>query len=500
MTSTLRVTTHPDYALTGLDIKAVRDCVEGAAAIKRETYTYLPHPSQVDKTSPEQVARYREFLAGAEFDNFTDDTRRELLGKMRINNTQFDFNERINYLIENADGDGMPLAAAIEYAINNVLQTKWHVLVADVKNAPKSSDKISKAERSTLNMRTTINQYTRENVVNWNFSVVNDVMQLSYIELLQVSSDFDIDNGSHDRVETYLVMALDENGDYYQQIKTFGGSSGESTVTEPDYVTVNNKPLKWLPVVILADEELAPYCMPRQLGYLSQIAHASLHRYRVSAVYKEVQRNIAPTIMTSGWKDGDIDIFKEANNGRSYIATGAGAVNNMPDGVTSEVLSCSTEMEDFHWYFESNEKKIRSMGGDANTQNVAMTATEANITASKQNALLNTIADNAEQGFTRIVAYCAMFEGLYQPDNIEQSLDDIVIELPRDFATPKLTETEVQEYRQDYLNGLISQSQYIEIMIKGGWRNGEVETILAELDEQPSTGRPVDTNNNLIDN
>ena len=177
----------------------------------------------------------------------------------------------------------------------------------------------------------------------------------------------------------------------------------------------------------------------------------------------------------------NIDIFKEANNGRSYIATGAGAVNNMPDGVTSEVLSCATEMGDFHWYFESNEKKIRSMGGDANTQNVAMTATEANITASKQNALLNTIADNAEQGFARIVAYCAMFEGLYQSDNIEQSLDDVIVELPRDFATPKLTETEVQEYRQDYLNGLISQSQYIEIMIKGGWRDREVETILNHL-------------------
>lgn len=500
MTDTLRVNTHPDYQLTVCDIKEIRDAIEGAATVKRAGYLYLPHPSQIDKTSTEQVARYQEFLAGAEFDGYPDDTRRELLGKMRIGQTSFDINDRVTYLVENSDGDGMPLNAAIEYAVNNVLQTKWHVLVADIKNAPKDNRNISKAERASLNMRTTIKQYTRENVVNWNFSKVNDVMQLSYIELLQVSSDFDIDSGSHNRVETYLIMALDENGDYYQQIKVFGGAKGEATTSERDYVKVGGKPLKWLPIVILADEELPPYCMPKQLGYLSGIVNASLHRYRVSAVYKEVQRNIAPTIMTAGWKLGDIDIFKESNNGRSYIATGAGAVNNMPDGIISDVLSCATEMGDFHWYFEANEKKIRSMGGEANTQGVAMTATETSITAAKQNALLNTIADNAEQAFKRIIAYCGMFEGVYAPDSIEQSLDDIVVELPRDFATPKLTVEEVASYREDVLNGLLTTEQYVSILIKGGWRDGEIETILAELDEQSPDLSLVDTSDQLADN
>mgnify|MGYP001947340372 CR=1 FL=1 len=500
MTQTLRVTTHPDYPDAADDIKTIRDGIEGSQCVKRAGYRYLPHPSQIDKDSKEQQIRYLEFLGGAEYDGFPDDTRRELLGKMRISNTNFEFNDRLEYIIQNADGDGMPLNASIEYAVNNVLQTKWHVLVVDTKNAPVGDAKLSKAERAQLKTRTNIKQYTRENVVNWNFSTVNDVMQLSYIELLQVSSDFDASSGTHDRVETYLIMALDENGDYYQQVKTFGGKTGEATTTEPDYPKIKGKPLKWLPVVILADEELPPYKMPNQLGYLSQIVTAALHRYRVSANYKEVQRNIAPTIMNSGWKDGDMDIFKEANNQRSYIATGAGAVNNMPEGVTSEVLSCAAEMSDFQWYFEYNEKKIRSMGGDANTQGVTMTATEADITASKQNALLNTIADNADQGFQRAVAYCGMFEGLYSPDDIESSLDDIVIELPRDFATPKLTDAEVQEYRQDYINGLITQEQYIKIMIKGGRRDGDIDEILAELEEAPPTGQPVDNNGQLNDN
>ena len=490
----LNVPTHDGYQQSVDLIRTVRDGIEGTPAIKKAGYRYLPHPSQIDKDSKEQQIRYREFLSGAEYDGFPDETRREFLGKMRISNTSAIFNDKIDYLIENADGDGMSLNAAIEYAINNVMQTKWHILIAETKNAPKTGVKMSKAERAAINTRATIKQYTRENVVNWNFSVVNDVMQLSYIELLQISSEFDQSTGQSTQVQTYLVMALDEEGNYYQQTKVYGGKDAQMVTGEKDYITVNGEPLKFLPLVILADEELPPYRLPMQLGYLARIVDASIHRYQVSAQYKETMKSIAPTIMTSGWKDGDIDIYKQANNGRSYIATGAGAVNNMPEGVTSEVLSCAADMIGYQWYFEYSEKKIRSMGGDANTQGVAMTATESEITASKQNALLNTIADNADEGFTRIVVYCGILEGIYSQDDMQSALEDVVIELPRDFATPKLTDAEVQEYRQDYINNLITKEQYIAIMIKGGRRTGEIEEILAELEEAPPIGEPVSPN------
>jgi hypothetical protein len=227
------------------------------------------------------------------------------------------------------------------------------------------------------------------------------------------------------------------------------------------------------------------------MGILHPICDASLHRYRVSAVYKEVQRNLAPTTYTSGWKSGDNEVFKEANGGRSYIATGAGAVNNMPEGVTVDIHSASMEMEDFHWYFVENEKKIRSLGGSANEKASAMTATEAEISAADQNSLLETLANNLESGFKRAVSYCAMFEGLWKPDQVENNLDQISINLPRDFASPRLTVEEVRVLLEMRMQRVVSESELHRQLGNGGWLLEDAEAIIEELNgEGPALSLP----------
>jgi hypothetical protein len=311
--------THPDYDLVKNDLQAIRDCVDGSEQVKRKNYTYLPHPSQIDPTSTAQQVRYNCYLYGAEFDGFPDDTRREMLGKMKVNDSTLELPDKLDYLIDDSNGDGSSLSQAIEFAINNVIQTKWHILIADVKGAPESTEGMSRADAAALNVRTTIKQYTRENVVNWNFARVNGVMQLSYIKLLELSDDFSAESGTHNKVENYLILALDAEGNYYQQTITANKGDGVESKSELNYPRVGGKLLGWLPIVVMADETLPENRLPIQLGYLNSICLASLHRYRVSADYKESQRNLAPTIMNSGWKQGDIDIFKEANNQRLIL-------------------------------------------------------------------------------------------------------------------------------------------------------------------------------------
>lgn len=484
MTSTSTAQVHEDYKKAEPYLKTIRDCIIGSPAIKDAKYTYLIHPSDVDTTSPEAILRYQKLLDGAEFDSFPDDTRRELLGKMRIGDSNILLNDELSMMVQNVDGDGMSLAASIEYAVNNIYQTKWHVLVSEIVGAPKSTEGMTKEQGQKLNVRPVIKQYTRESLIQWNFSKVNGIKQLSYAKFLEVSQDFNQESGTSEDVNNYVVLALDENGEYYQ-LKYSGEEVPD--ISERDYVKISGKPLNIIPITFVADEEMQPDCLPIQLGYLWGICDMTLHRYRVSADYKETQRVSSPTIFNNGWKDGDIEIFKESNNGRSYIATGGGAVNNMPDGVSSEVISASAEMTDYHWYFDNNEKKVRSMGGEANTQSVAMTATEAGITASKQNALLNTVADNAEDGFKRAIFLCGVMNGTYQLDDMESALEDILIELPRDFATPKLTPEEMSVYIQLKMMGELTSEQFLDIRLKGGWQTGEVDELMAEIEEQPPT-------------
>lgn len=483
-TKNLLALPHPDYLLMKGEVEKVRDCIEGAFAVKRKTFTYLQHPSQIDQTSKEQQVRYLEYLYGAEFDGAPDDLRRSLLGKMRISSTTIDLPERVQYLEQNADGDGLSLAASIEFAANNILAMKWHILVVDYTGAPQPGERVSVVAASSLNARANIKQYTREDVVNWSFASVNGVMQLRWIKLLEMQDDFNPQTGSHQEVQRYLVLGLDDNGDYYQQV-IYQRTDGEETREDATYVSVNGTPLKWLPVVIVADEELPNNAFPRALGYLNQVCDSSLHAYRVSAVYKETQRNLSPTTYTSGWKAGDFDLFKEINNGRTYMATGAGAVNNLPEGVTISIESTAAEMTDFQWYFQRHDNYIASIGGRNAEKAGAMTATEANILAGDQNALIETLAENLEHGFKRAVSYCAMFEGLWSPDEVESRLDYIDIALPRDFATPKLTPQERQQIVNEYNAALISHDEALRQLYEGGATSGDIDTIKGELESQP---------------
>lgn len=488
MNNIITLPTHCDYDNYLREIEKVRDCVEGAAKVKRETYKYLPHPSQRDQESEQARQRYIEFLAGAEFDEQPSDTLQTMLGKMRINESEFDVPGRIEYLIDDADGDGQDLAASIEYAVSNVIQAKYQIVVADYMGLSNVDlDSVSLADREQMNPRAALKHYTRENVVNWHFSRVNGRMQLSWICLLERGSEFDYSAMCHNEVDSYLILALDENGDYYQQ-KIVCGKGGRQD-GEQVYLQVSGAPLKFIPLEIISDQEKPSGEMPKGTGFLSRICNASLHKYQESAVYKEVKRNLSPTLMTKGWKRGDMDTFQEIN-GRDYVATGGNQVNNLPMGVEYDILTLDDVTRPFEWYFEYCDKKILSMGGVAKQEAANMTATEADINAAEQNAKLKTIADNAEQCFERLLSYCAMFEGLVSPDAVQQ-MDNVVANLPRDFATPKLTVEEVKTLIELKNAGEMSPEEFDRQMKKGGWRSKDMK--LTEIEEQPPMKRVLNT-------
>lgn len=470
-------TVHPDYSLTIDDCKLVRDCMEGAPAIKRETTTYLPHPSQIDTVSKLQKARYTEYLNGAEFDGEPDRLRRSMLGKLRINQSTIELPPALEYLDQNIDGDGLSLKSGIEYAVNNLLQTKWHALVVDHKSdAP--ARQLSQAEAERVNKRSSIKQYTRENVINWQFSRVGGVMQLSYVELVERTTK--LNDGLHVERLSYLILALDDNGSYYQMIIDADGNK-----SEPNYPEINQKKLSWIPIIFIADEKLPNNHLPRQLGYLYGVCDLSLSKYRVSAVYKEVQRSLSPTTFSGGWKEGDMQIFKDSNNGRDYVSTGPLAVNNLPDGVTAQILSASSNMTDFQWYFTNAAERAKAFGGQTQSEGGAITATEAGMISADQNALLETIAECAQESFKRAISYCAMFDGLWAPDQVDANIDLITLELPRDFATPKLTVEERQQSLAEYQAGAISLLELQRQLEQGGSLVEDNEVIIAELEEQP---------------
>jgi len=471
---------HPDYDFMLPAVQAVRDAIMGSHFVKAKGFEYLPHPSEIDSSSADAKARYKVYLFGAEFDEFPKQTEKSLLGKLKVNNAEIELPAKLEYLINDIDGDGSSLVGAIENTAKNILAAKFHVLIADFKGGISSELSLEQSKR--INPRAVVKQYNRESVINWSFGIVNGVNQLNYLMLCENVLKFDRETVTYKKYESLLILALDESGDYYQQ-KIIKSADGISETGELNYQTINGQRLKWLPVEIVSDEELESGKLPIDLGYLAPICDAAYYRYRQSAEYKETMRKIAPTVNTSGWDSMKWETFQEINGGRDYIITGSGGTNNLPEDVTMQVISSAAELGGFERYFEDNERKVRALGGSFKTSNEAQqTATKSLIDNSEQTARLITLADALESGFKRVLLYCGMFEGLWSDDDIEKNIDEIVLSLNKDFAQSKLNEQQVTALINLRMSGIYPDDEIIKLLVQGGWSVSSAEDLINRAD------------------
>lgn len=482
-------TENTQYSNAKPYLKLVRDAVEGEPAIKRETTVYLKHPNAIDKTSPAQKLRYECYIDGAEFDGFPAETESGMLGQMLSGDIDYEFPDKIDYLFQDSDGDGIGIEGAAELIYRNLLEAKYHFLLAEyVGLTGLNTESLSVADIKKIKPRASIKHYDRESLIDWEFARINGVMQLTLAVLCESATTRD-DELKKTEVKSYLVLALDENGDYHQKkyVQQTTATSGTEYVQDgvEIYPMVGGRRLKWIPCQIVVDSQIQAGKMPSGLGYLYPICALSLYRYRVSADHKEALRLMQPTTFTRGWKDGDKELFKEIN-GRDYIAFGAGVANNLPEGVEVDIQGLGVETEPFNTYYEQSELKIKALGGkiDTGKDGQAITATESASNSARNTAVMDKIVRNTEAALKRMVVYCGMFEGLWGADAIEENLDKITLNLPKDFGI-KLTGEQVTSVLSAVTAGVIPKEEGTKILAQGKFTVSNVDELLSQLETQP---------------
>lgn len=476
---------HPDYFLMRDNLKTVRDCIEGEPAIKRSGYLYLKHPNMIDQSSAQQVTRYSAYLDGAEFDEYPATTLASMLGQMSEGEIECELPDKLDQLQQDVDGDGMPLSGAVEIIYSNVLQVKFHILLADYKGLSNiDADKVTLADVKAQNPRAVIKMYSRESLIDWEFRRINGRQQLSMMVLFEQSVER-TDIFTRKELKSYLVCALDENGDYFHQ-KYVRDTDAYVADGEKAYITdAQGKRLKWIPADIVIDEEWPAGSLPRRPGYLYPTCMMALYRYRMSADYKEALRFYQPTLCSTGWPDDGAEIF-ERLNGRPYMAFGIGVDNRLPDGVVPTMLGAAGEMQPYENYFDANDKRSRAVGAIINdpTQGADVTATKSVIDNKNSTAVMTMIVKNTEAALKRVILYCGMFEGLWSQDSIEENLDQIMLKLPREFVAVTMSAEEIRSIRELYLDRLISRAEVQRKLVAGGFTIGDIEQILDELDSE----------------
>lgn len=426
-----------ELAKYGAELFAVRTAIDGSAAVKFEREKFLPNPATVIPTDGDRLElnrrRYDKYILNAEFDAYTSQTQGVMLGKLDLKQADIVVPSALEYLLEDSDGDGLSFGnGLLGSAAKNVTEAKWHIVVADYQGLAEldiEDISIADAEAAKANARVKFKQYPRESLIQYNVSTVNGVRQVDYLKFMEIGYSFNKESGMREQIKSYLTLALDENGKYYQEkyLESAGGvKSGESERVEIGA-------FNFIPFWVFSDEELQCGDFPQEVGYLGRIAEICYQRYRLSADFKEALR---PPTTYLGVDSLDMGEF-ETINGRKVIAEGE--TNVIPGTISVQTQNSTPSLDSFFKKFEETKQTLKDYGAYIPDSDSEETATKARINAAQQSAVLIPMVSNLVEGTKALFAYAGVLEGLWTTDNIEANKEQIEVSINTEFETNNLS-------------------------------------------------------------
>ena len=476
---------HPQYSATIRGVKRMRDSVAGEDVIKHGRTAYLPHPCNdpKEREQEEQTNRYDAMICYAEYENVPGNTLDTLVGAMFRVPPQIELDGMDEQIGVDSDGNGMSLSEALELTASECLQMRYHGLLAEYSDlAGQDPTEITVQQRRDMGLRATIKHYPRESIVNWSYKVINGTKQLNMVILLEKETqvfnpqEITAQGTQHERVKAYLMLGLDDDGDYFQRRYVIDGKKqSEGTWSEPIYPLADGSTLGFIPFEIVFSSERKVGDVPKQLGYLDPISLKAVHRYQVSALLKEALRITAqPTSWSKGWTEQSMKLYQQAT-GREMINLGAG--QHIPLFGDAEVgfMEWNADSNGLFKYMEENKSDIIALGGVFNDEGEqAETATAASINSAEKKGVLSTLAKNIEESFTKVLGWVALFDG--------DTADNITVKLSREFVAIRLTAQDRAAILAEYNGNLITREEALRQLERGGVLASKAADLLDELE------------------
>lgn len=476
-------THHPDYDNTIDAVHLVRDAIEGENTVKNgpRANTYLPDPTDPDiqKEDPTgSVQRYNDYKKRAEYDGFPARTKSGYMGALKSTQPVIeDLPPEIDYLIIDSDGDGLTLQESIEITQTNLLEVKFHGLLADFNGLVDNdinddSGEITNAQAKALGLKATIKHYPRESIVDWDYGVVNNQNQLTFVKLSEKTSEIDRETFQRVVVENQLILALDEGGLYFQ-VQITKDSEGKEKKSVPLYPENNTGKMNFIPFEIVIDQKVKSSSLPKALGILYPVCLKAISRYQVKADLKEsIHQNAQPTIHTSGWTEQKNALFEKMNNG-GVMRLGSGGGVHTPEGVEADYLQWDADSDAMFKYLEMNEKEARALGARFDTSDPKEEAVGvAKLRSTEELSSLINVQTAVPESYTRVIIWCYLY---MSTNKVEPEIDLI---FNKEFNKIKLSAQEQTVILNSFMQGAIDREEYLDQMERGGILVTKAEELL----------------------
>jgi len=455
---------HPAIARLLPQYILIRDAIAGETAVKAARTTYLPMPDKLDK-SPENKARYDDYLLRAVFYNVTRRTLSGLVGQVFSKNPVVKLRKQLEVIDKNVCGSGVTLTQQAKKALNLTIgfsRCGLHVDYPTTKTADNESGVVTVADIQANRVRPTINLYSPLEIINWRLTEDGAEEKLSLVVLLEsfISSDdgFEIKTAAQ-----FRVLRL-TNGVYTQEIwrepqpTDYDGSKmvkGKNfqrheviTPTGPD-----GKPLDHIPFTFIGSENND--ASPDNPSFYD-LASLNLAHYRNSADYEDSCFIVGqPTPVVSGLTE---DWLKDVMGG--VVKFGSRGGIPLPAGAKAELLQ-ATENTMIKEAMETKERQMVALGAKLVEQTkVQRTATETKLEATSEGSTLSSATLNVQSAYLWALGEAAMFSGL--------DASGIDFQLNTDFDIMNMSPEERRQTIEEWQKGAITFEEMRTVLRKAG--------------------------------
>ncbi|MGX0957401.1 hypothetical protein AB7M18_003529 [Pseudomonas viridiflava] len=371
-----------DQALPGWQL--VKRCVAGPREVRKYD-EYLPMPDPLNQ-SDENKARYQQLKKRAMFLNVVGRTRTGLLGAVFRKTAEVELPTPIQYLLENASGDGASLEQLSKESVGECLDTGRGGFLVDFPKVELPEGRTSLTKAESFGRQAFIHFYPAESIVNWLEDVINGVKRLVLVVLHEKVNERSLDGFEFTTKDQYRALML-KDGKYVQSIHTSDDPEGD----ESEPTDKNGKPFGHIPFHFFgaqnndASIDKAP---------LEDLADVNILHYGNSATVEESGFiSSQPTLFITS--DFQPDEFKKLNPNGMHIGSRRG---HMLGKAGSAVMLQANETQLARELMKDKEDQMLMIGARIVQQgNGAETAEAVRIRYSSDNSVLGTIAGNVSE-------------------------------------------------------------------------------------------------------
>ena len=162
----------------------VRDCVENKVKNRGTVYLPMPNPDDETESSSARTARYSSYSTRAIFYNVTGRTLNGLVGQVFANEPDIKLPDSLKNIVDDVSGKGVTLVQSAKEAVEQTLAYGRCGLYTDY---PKLQFPASKRQLQNGEMKPSINIYSSENIINWQYKKINERQVLALVVLAETA-------------------------------------------------------------------------------------------------------------------------------------------------------------------------------------------------------------------------------------------------------------------------------------------------------------------------